>query len=144
MIAAFMLLLLSPQSEAATELPCEYCGAIFVDIQRNAMIGNGNDEVSSEWAVGREGDDVSIRIEELACPEGRKRKKCSFVLRRMLTRNGVATVDPILSERLRCNAIFKWSDSPGEVGWGVEHLSPRRGRGHSITSMTCKKIETGI
>lgn len=136
MIAPFLLLLLAAP-EGAAEPPCDYCGAIFDDVRLNAMIGNGNVELSSEWAIGRANDDVSIRVEELSCPEGRKRKKCTFTLHRMLTRNGVATIDPALPERLRCTAILKWSDAPDIAGWGVEHYPPRGG-GHSRTSMTCK------
>lgn len=138
MILPLLLMFVAPPA-AESEAPCEYCAAIFDDVRRNAMIGNGNLEVSSEWTEGRNGDDVSIRIEELNCPEGRKRKKCSFTLRRMLARNGVETVDPTLPEQLRCTAIMKWFDSPSETGWGVEHSPPRRG--HSTTSMTCKRIE---
>ncbi|MBO9695624.1 MAG: hypothetical protein J7499_05450 [Sphingopyxis sp.] len=138
MILPLLLMFVAPP-----EAPCEYCAAIFDDVRLNAMIGNGNLEVSSEWAGGRHGDDVSIRIEDLNCPESRKRRKCSFTLRRMLIRNGIEAADPTLPERLRCMAMVKWFDSGGDAGWGVEHSPPRRDRGHSTRSMTCKRIETG-
>jgi hypothetical protein len=141
MILPILLMFVVPP-DAETKAPCEYCAAIFDDVRLNAMIGNGNLEISSEWAQGRKGDDVSIRIEELSCPERRKRKKCGFTLHRVLTRNGVETVDPTLPQQLRCTAILKWFDTPGETGWGVEHLPPRHGRGHSTTSMTCNRTET--
>jgi hypothetical protein len=139
MIAA-ALLLIATAPDAVAAPSCEYCGAIFDDIQRNAMIGNGNIEVSLEWVEGNKGDDVSIRIEDLTCPDGRKWKRCSFALRRVLTRGGVATIDPALPERLRCVAILKWSRF--EKDWAIEHSPPPRGAGHSATSMTCKRIET--
>jgi hypothetical protein len=139
MIASFLLLLLVAP-EGAAEPPCEYCGAIFDDVRLNAMIGNGNVEVSSEWAIGRANDDVSIRVEELSCPEGRKRKTCTFTLHRILKRNGVVTTDPVLPGRLHCTAILKWFDAPEIAGWEVEHYPPRGG-GHSRTSMTCKPAQ---
>lgn len=138
MILPFLLMLIAP-SDAEAEAACEYCAAIFDDVRLNAMIGNGNVEVSPEWAAGRDGDDVSIRIENLNCPEGTTRKTCSFTLRRMLMRNGVGATDPALPERLECTAILKWFDED----WRVEHTPPRR-VGHSTTSMKCKSIETGV
>ncbi|NYF30505.1 MULTISPECIES: hypothetical protein [Sphingopyxis] len=137
MIAALLLLFLA-EPETAPERSCEYCAAIFADVRLNAMIGNGNVEVSTEWAMGRNGDDVVIQVEDMSCPDGRKSKTCSFTLRRMLTRNGVAVTDPALPERLRCIAILKWVEARDGAGWGVKHDPPRR-IGHSRTSMTCRR-----
>lgn len=136
MIASLLLMLaVSPMKEP--EAPCQYCAAIFDDVRLNAMIGNGNVEVSNEWAAGGDGDDVSIKIEEINCNDGRARRKCSFTLRRVLTRNGIAATDPSLPERLQCTATLKRLDDR----WGVEHSTPRR-VGHSRTSMKCQRIES--
>jgi hypothetical protein len=130
------LLALATQNAAS----CDYCGAIFDDVRLNAWIGNGNIAVTYDWAAGRDGEDVTIRIDNRVCNDKLDAKKCSFTLVRVLERKEQATALPKLPEALACTAILTSTLEAGSRIWSVKHYPPRR-RGHSRTSMQCKPIK---
>jgi hypothetical protein len=112
--------------------------AIFSDVFLNAWIGNGNLEVSLDWAYGVGAEFApELKIERLQCQKHWRLETCRFDLTR--TANAAAgETDRALHSRLSCKANFHLRDN-GEAGWKVVHLRPRRGGGHSRTTMTCRK-----
>lgn len=114
----------------------EVHGAIWSDLQLNALIGNGN-WVGSLWYNASRGnaDTPDLHIHDLTCRPKDSGYRCSFGLFRD---GGVVTV---LGEdapaRLSCKATFERQD--GEAGLAVKHLPPPRGGGHSQTTMKCHR-----
>jgi hypothetical protein len=110
--------------------------AIYDDVFLNAMIGNGNREVTYDWIEGVGlSNKPTIKIEALTCQARNYGQYCSFDLVR--TPSGAAAdLDPALISRLVCRARLRPNED-GNPGWTVVHLPPRRG-GHSRTTMSCK------
>lgn len=133
-----MLSVLATIILAASNIPDEaalraFRGAIWADLERNAMIGNGN-RLASLWYNSGSSDRPDLHIQNLSCDLRLKRYRCSFVL----FRDGGATT--VLGQRapdtLRCRA--KLEADAEEIGsWKVEHLPPQGGS-HSRTSMICR------
>jgi hypothetical protein len=107
-------------------------GAIWDDLELNAMIGNGN-RVAALWYQGqREGSAPPLlHILDLRCQGRRTPRYCSFTLFR---EGGVASfLGEPAPDRLACTARFHRSGSV----WWIVHIPPLRG-GHSQTAMRCE------
>ncbi len=108
--------------------------AIWDDLQRNAMIGNGNGLAASWYLAGEEESrPPRLRIQALDCIEIRAGQRCSFTLWR---EDGLRRVlGKVAPDRLSCRAQFVREQQAGE--WSVLHRPPRRA-GHSRTDMPCR------
>lgn len=105
--------------------------AIWHDLEANAMIGNG------DWLASlllHAGDDktLNFNINQLQCRQRMQEMECRF----MLSRDGgkIVVFGEDAPENLQCVAAFQ----KGADTWQVIHQPPRRGSGHSKSSMTCK------
>lgn len=111
--------------------------AIWADLYLNAMIGNGN---KLAWLWSNAGsDDPDARdhhIRALACHSYADHDRCTFIL---LRDGGVATAfgEPA-PDRLSCEAVFRRFAIP--IRFGIKHLPPARGGGHSRTTMRCTQL----
>jgi hypothetical protein len=110
--------------------------AIWNDVFLNAMIGNGNNEVTYDWIEGAGlSNKPTIKIEGLNCQARNHDQYCRFDLVRVPS-SAVAELTPALVSRLACRARLRLNDD-GEPGWTVVHLPPRHS-GHSRTTMSCR------
>jgi hypothetical protein len=130
MLATFLAVALQILSAPPELLKGQLQGAIWRDLQSNAMIGNGNWLASLWYQAGSE--TVSdLHIQELACTKTSSGHRCSFVLHRD---GGPATVlNEMAPDNLACVADFV----PTKTDWRIVHRPPHRA-GHSKTSMQCK------
>lgn len=111
--------------------------AIWFDLERNAMIGNGNDTVSSEWFYGHgEDNPPKLSIVDLVCRRTRSLQRCKFDLLRA-TDNDAPQADKAEPNRLSCKAKLQFQTTQNQ-GWHVIHYPPLRRHSHSETSMKCK------
>lgn len=135
-MTALALLLLAASTDSPASGPSEFYGPIAADIQLNAMIGNGNDEMSWVWVRGRRGEEVTLTIEKLVCQNKLKKAKCVFDVRRSsLSREP----KQILPELLYCKAKLEVETDGGDSYWKVIHYPPTRSSGgHSRTAMKCR------
>jgi hypothetical protein len=125
--------------------PSEAYAAIFSDIFLNAMIGNGNLAVTYDWAYGLDNSKAPrLKIDAIMCQQTRRLPVCQFDLVR-IPHAAASDADKALHRRLSCSASFRRQDN-GEAGWEVKHLRPRRGGGHSRTTMRCEAAypESGV
>jgi hypothetical protein len=109
--------------------------AIWDDLGRNALIGNGN-WIASLWYRAGNGDAKTpdLHIADLLCRSRKGRHDCSFTLRRD---GGLKKVDgETAPDRLRCRANFV---SSGGGRWSVRHIPPGK-TGHSKTTMQCRQF----
>ena len=134
MWAALLLMAATPLSEPPDQLAGELRAAIWDDLMLNAMIGNGN-WLGSLWYNASTGDEAKpdLHIADLRCGSGGSRLNCSFSLFRD---GGVKVVlNQAAPDELVCNAIVVRTD---DDGWGIKHLPPPKGRGHTRTTMKCR------
>lgn len=105
--------------------------AIWHDLQANAMIGNG-DWLASLLLNAGDGKELNFHINQLQCRQRMPEMQCRFIL----SRDGgkIAVFGEDAPENLECEAVFE----KGAGTWQVVHQPPRRGRGHSKSSMRCK------
>ena len=106
--------------------------AIWYDLAKNAMIGNGN-WIASLWSNAGDGKTTDHHIRNLACRPITKGQQCSFDL----IRDGgpVNFHGERAPDRLFCTAdLYQTAD-----GWAIKHTPPH-GAGHSQTSMKCEEI----
>ena len=119
----------------------EYYAAIWNDAMLNAMIGNGNDLVTSDWYMGHDdGHPPTIRISDLRCRPLFGQRNCRFRLSRTAHPQSSRPVeDGAEHPRLTCSATFhrpRRQDGPRR--WDVLHFPPGDRGGHSRTSMRCR------
>jgi hypothetical protein len=111
-------------------------GAIWSDLQSNAMIGNGN-ELAANWAnAGNERDPApQLHIQNLLCSGGGMQLRCQFGL---LRDGGIASYlgEPV-PDRLSCTAIFRRSGLDDR--WSIPRLPPRPRGGHSRITINCQR-----
>ncbi|WP_294324269.1 hypothetical protein [uncultured Sphingomonas sp.] len=110
--------------------------AIWDDLQRNAIIGNGN-RVAASWyeAGGSESPAPRLHIQALDCAKARAGQRCSFILWR---EGGPRRVrGEVAPDRISCRAQFVRGQDLGN--WSVRHWPPRR-VGHSRTDMRCRVV----
>ncbi|KQM27840.1 MULTISPECIES: hypothetical protein [unclassified Sphingomonas] len=108
--------------------------AIWDDLQRNAMIGNGNRLAASWYDAGHyESPAPRLHIQALDCTTTRAGQRCSFNLWREGGPRWV--LGEVATDRLSCRAQFV--QQSGE--WSVLHRPPP-GAGHSRTDMRCRVI----
>ena len=107
--------------------------AIWDDLQRNAMIGNGNGLVASWYEAGQdERPAPRLPIRALDCFETRAGQGCAFSL---WGEGGARRVRAELApDRLFCRAQFVRAHESG--GWNVRHPPPKGPR-HSRADMRC-------
>lgn len=133
----FALTLLAATQLALPEaLADRFRAAIWHDLAVNAMGGNGNWSAALWYDAGSADPATpNLHIKDLGCRSVGERYRCGFTLHRdggMVKVMGEAAPD-----RLLCTAILV--PSPDDAGqWSVRHSPPRR-RGHSQTSMRCKR-----
>jgi hypothetical protein len=129
-----LLLAAGQMAPPAEPLTGKLRGAIWNDLETNGMIGNGN-EIAWLWMNfwGYRDDAPMLRMSGLVCRGNATRQHCRFNL---LREGGVIQFDgrPV-SDRIHCEAPFRRYGAPGE--WGIPHLPPRPGGGHSTTTMQC-------
>lgn len=130
MLAAVLVAALQTFEEPPEPLKGQFRSAIWVDLQRNAMIGNGN-WLASLWYQGGSDTAPNLHIQELACVKTRSGQRCSFVLHR--DGGPVRVLDETAPDDLACAADFVQANG----AWSIVHTSPRS-VGHSKTSMQCK------
>ncbi|HEX8654466.1 MAG TPA: hypothetical protein VF693_04490 [Allosphingosinicella sp.] len=106
-------------------------GAIWDDLELNAMIGSGNRLAALWYQAGADGSARPLlHILDLRCKGRGTRRLCRFTLFRA---GGVATyLGEPAPDRLGCTARFRRS----RTTWGIEHI-PAVGGGHSQTAMRC-------
>lgn len=106
--------------------------AIWVDLELNALIGNGNWSASL-WYNAESGGSPDLHIIGLRCLQARSEQRCSFEL----VRNGgpVAALGEVAPDKLACVARFARTNE----AWSVIHMPPRKA-GHSRTSMRCEAL----
>lgn len=132
---AFLLLAVS--TDLLESGQSEYYGPITADIQLNAMIGNGNAEMSWAWVRGRRGEEVTLTIEQLVCQSKMRKAKCIFEVHR-----SSSSKEPkqVLPELLYCKAKLEVENDGGDYYWKVVHYPPNRSSGgHSRTAMKCRE-----
>ena len=108
-------------------------GAIWDDLQLNAVIGNGN-WLGSLWYNAGQPGKPTLHIRDLECDAEGRNYRCTFALLRdggPKVLNGESAPD-----RLACAADFE-RDPESSSGWTVRHLRPGRS-GHSRTTMSCE------
>ena len=108
--------------------------AIWNDLQRNAMIGNGNWIASLWYNAGSTAPEAAdLHIQSLICSEQSKGYRCSFDLFR--DGGNKSVFNERAPDKLACEASFVRSK---DGGWMVKHLPPKKRVGHSRTTMACK------
>ena len=108
-------------------------GAIWYDLELDAMIGNGAG-IAALWAAA----DGMKHIVDLRCKGAERRQKCSFGLYRD---GGMKRVrDEDAPDALRCTAIFVFAKDEGdeEESWGLLHVRPPKRGMHSQTTLNCQ------
>jgi hypothetical protein len=123
--------LIAPSNPLAGQLR----SAIWDDLGRNALIGNGN-WIASLWYRASNGDanTPDLHIADLMCRSRKDRQDCSFTLHRD---GGVKNIDgETAPDRLRCRANVVLS---GAGQWMVKHIPPRK-VGHSRTTLRCNQL----
>jgi hypothetical protein len=122
-----------PEEEVAKQL----YGAIWGDLQSNAMIGNGN-ELAARWAnAGSDKDHApQLHIQDLLCSGGATLLRCQFGL---LRDGGVATyLGEPAPDRLACTANFRRSGH--DSSWSIPRLPPGPRGGHSRITIECQPV----
>lgn len=107
-------------------------GAIWNDLKLESFINGGS------WVDLLRGTDdrkeLTVNVRDIGCSSSKRRQLCAFDLVR------VADVQPAsdnnVPEALRCTARFIYTDE----GWKVDRLAPRKGGGHTRTTMQCNEI----
>lgn len=125
---------------SAVPSPGDAYAAIYNDVQLNAWIGNGNEEVTLEWVVGLDQSATpELHIADLRCKPSRRRSSCTFNLIRTPASNA-SPHDRSLATLLSCRADLEWAKvGDGAWAWKVVHNPPRRrSSSHSQTTMTCR------
>jgi len=125
---------LAPPDE---RLAAQLRGAIWSDLQSNALIGNGN-ELAAAWAnAGSDREPAPLlHIEALRCSGSQTVLRCQFGL---LRDGGVATYlgEPV-TDRLSCTANFRRSRATDE--WSIPRLPPGPEGGHSRITVRCQPV----
>ncbi|KQM87630.1 hypothetical protein ASE67_08060 [Sphingomonas sp. Leaf23] len=108
--------------------------AIWDDLQRNAMIGNGNRLAALWYEAGQdESPAPRLHIQALDCITTRAGQRCSFNLWRAGGPRWV--LGKVAPDRLSCRAQFV--QQSGE--WSVRHRPPPDA-GHIRTDMRCRVV----
>lgn len=136
MLMAAMALAAAPEPRLS-----QVHGAIFDDMQTNAIIGNGNDLVSWPWYFGHDhGHRPELRISEVRCGVRPGGRSCSFLVTRTADpRSARPAEDAGEHRRLRCSAsLARMRQEDRRYVWQVIHAPPSNPGGHSRTSMRCR------
>lgn len=121
---------LAPPDE---ELAGELYGAIWNDLQSNALIGNGN-ELAAQWANAAYETDHAplLHVQNLLCGGGETQLQCRFGL---LRDGGIAPyLGQPVPDRLTCRARFLRSNDQ----WSIPRLPPGPEGGHSRITIRCQ------
>ncbi|HYG29328.1 MAG TPA: hypothetical protein VD887_03845 [Allosphingosinicella sp.] len=122
----------APMTPPSQPLARRLYGAIWDDLQLNAMIGNGNRIAALWYQAGADGTTHPLlHILDLRCRGRGTRRVCHFTLFR--EGGGATYLGEPAPDRLACTARFRRS----RTIWGIEHIPPTRG-GHSQTAMRCE------
>ena len=117
------------------ELAGELYGAIWNDLQSNALIGNGN-ELAAQWANAGDGADEAplLHVQKLSCSGGGTQLLCRFDL---LRDGGIAPyLGQPVPDRLTCSAGFRRSGDQ----WSIPRLPPGPDGGHSRITIRCQPV----
>lgn len=136
MIAALLLALSGPLTPPPEELAGHFYGAVWFDLERNALIGNGN-WPAALWYQGGDDEARVLHIQNLRCRRtGGRRYQCAFDLYR--DGGPVMTIyNEMAPDRLSCTATLVHEREEGEWVWFVRHSPPSPTGGHSRTSLQC-------
>lgn len=117
------------------ELAGELYGAIWNDVQSNALIGNGN-ELAAQWAnAGNDADEAPLlHVQNLLCRGGEAQLQCRFD---PLRDGGIAPyLGQAVPDRLTCSARFRRSGDQ----WSIPRLPPGPDGGHSRITIRCQPV----
>lgn len=134
MIALLAVLISGPLAPPPPDLVGPIQGAIWHDLELNAMIGNGAWNASL-WYNASSGGAPDLHILDLRCRGRGGGYDCAFTL--MRDGGPGMAFDEVAPDKLDCTARLVTRRDGGEVQWRVFHTPPR-GAGHSRTSMDCK------
>lgn len=131
MLAVVLIAALQTLEAPPEPLKGQLQSAIWMDLQRNAMIGNGA-RLASLWYQAGSDTAPNLHIQALACAKSRSGQRCSFVLYR--DGGAVRVMNETAPDTLACVADFVRADG----AWSVVHTRPPRKGGHTKTSVRCK------
>ena len=133
MTPIFALLLLAAVQNSEEKMFSAVRGAIWADLELNAIIGNGN-WPASLWYNAGSSETPNLHIQNLACDQRGHEYRCTFKLFRDGGR--VEVLGEQAPDELSCRADLNADpESPGTLV--VKHLPPSLRGGYSKTTLTC-------
>ena len=116
--------------------------AIWADVNLNAWIGNGNDQLSADWVIGHDvyGHTPTLRISALTCGSTGFVHRCRFDIIREPD-PAASAEDKAEPRHLSCSAELVTAKENGAETWQVDHKPPLPTGGHSRTTMECAIVQ---
>ena len=117
------------------EAPDQRYGALFNDMELNAMIDNGNEVITTRWLYGYDRDKPpEVEITNLTCAIDGASQLCRFEVSRKPNSDSTAKEDRAEPAMLACEAKLA---QRGDGTWFVTHWRERPNQIHTSTTLVC-------